>query len=174
MTLSDYQKLIKATALYPNVGNNIIYPSLGLCGECGELFEKILMTPYQVIEILKELGDIMWYCGRLSSEINCNLTELYNKSLDFILHNNLKFEEEMIIRAGNISEISKKVLRDKNGIIDEKDKDKYYQNLIVVLYCVDGLCEEYGSTIEEIAQMNIEKLLDRKNRGVLKGSGDDR
>ena len=41
MTFEEYQKESRKTALYPNKGNNFIYPVLGLCGESGEIAEKI-------------------------------------------------------------------------------------------------------------------------------------
>ena len=41
MIFNDYQKLAFTTAQYPNIGENPIYCILGLCGETGEVAEKI-------------------------------------------------------------------------------------------------------------------------------------
>ena len=41
MNFEEYQKESRKTALYPNKDNNFIYPVLGLCGESGEIAEKI-------------------------------------------------------------------------------------------------------------------------------------
>ena len=41
MTFEEYQQKSRTTALYPNTGNNFIYPTLGLAGEAGEVAEKI-------------------------------------------------------------------------------------------------------------------------------------
>lgn len=41
MTFEEYQKESRKTAIYPNKDNNFIYPVLGLCGESGEIAEKI-------------------------------------------------------------------------------------------------------------------------------------
>lgn len=43
-----------------------------------------------------------------------------------------------------------------------------------VLWQVAVLADFYGLTLEEVAQANLEKLSDRKERGVLDGTGDDR
>ena len=41
MLLSDYQRLSRRTATYPGAGENIVYPTLGLAGEAGEVAEKV-------------------------------------------------------------------------------------------------------------------------------------
>jgi len=41
MELNDYQRESRKTALYPNVGSNAIYPTLGLVGEAGEVADKV-------------------------------------------------------------------------------------------------------------------------------------
>ena len=41
MDLNQYQDKSRETARYPNVGNNPIYPTLGLAGEAGEVSDKV-------------------------------------------------------------------------------------------------------------------------------------
>jgi NTP pyrophosphatase (non-canonical NTP hydrolase) len=41
MDFDEYQKKSRKTALYPDAGNNFVYPTLGLSGEAGEVAEKI-------------------------------------------------------------------------------------------------------------------------------------
>ena len=41
MDLNDYQRESRKTALYPEVGSNAIYPTLGLVGEAGEVADKV-------------------------------------------------------------------------------------------------------------------------------------
>jgi len=43
-----------------------------------------------------------------------------------------------------------------------------------VLWYIDALGYELGVSLEEIAQGNVEKLGDRRSRGVIKSQGDDR
>ena len=40
LTLEEYQKIVDETSIYPHE-SEIIYPALGLCGEAGEVAEKI-------------------------------------------------------------------------------------------------------------------------------------
>ena len=41
MDLNAYQQGARHTARYPDVGSNPIYPTLGLCGEAGEVADKV-------------------------------------------------------------------------------------------------------------------------------------
>jgi NTP pyrophosphatase (non-canonical NTP hydrolase) len=43
-----------------------------------------------------------------------------------------------------------------------------------ILWCLAALANDYGLTLSEIAEMNIEKLESRKQRNTLQGSGDER
>jgi NTP pyrophosphatase (non-canonical NTP hydrolase) len=43
-----------------------------------------------------------------------------------------------------------------------------------VLWFIAAIAADHGFTLEEVAQANINKLKDRKDRGTLQGSGDNR
>lgn len=43
-----------------------------------------------------------------------------------------------------------------------------------ILWQLSGLCTEMGWTLDEVAEMNLEKLASRKERGKIDGSGDYR
>lgn len=42
LTFADYERYTTKTALYPDLGENFVYPTLGAVGEGGELLEKVL------------------------------------------------------------------------------------------------------------------------------------
>ncbi len=84
--------------------------------------------------------------------------------------------------AGEVADKVKKVIRDTivlkdcNGSIAlPQDKSIELAKEIgdVLWYCAT-LAKDLGYSLEEIANMNVEKLQSRKNRGVLGGSGDNR
>lgn len=109
MQVNEYQTGALETAIYPNMGQNFIYPSLGLVGEAGEVAEKV-----------------------------------------------------------------KKIIRDGDGTLTDPDRDKIAKELSDVCWYVAVLAYELDYTLEEIMQMNLDKLRSRKERGVLSGSGDNR
>ncbi len=43
-----------------------------------------------------------------------------------------------------------------------------------ILWQLTGLCEMMGWRLEDVAQMNLDKLASRKQRGVIIGEGDNR
>ncbi len=91
MDMDFYQKEARKTAVYPDVGNNLIYPAIGLAGETGEVMEKIKkmmrddgnrLNDERREMIVKELGDVMWYVANLAAEIGVSLSEVAEKNLE--------------------------------------------------------------------------------------------
>jgi NTP pyrophosphatase (non-canonical NTP hydrolase) len=84
-----YDAEVSHLALYPQVGENPIYPALGLVGEAGEVAEKIKKlwrnelktrgadySAEQKNEIVKELGDVLWYVAALAREIGSSIEDV--------------------------------------------------------------------------------------------------
>ena len=107
--LNDYQQESRTTARYPDLGSNLIYPTLGLAGEAGEVADKV-----------------------------------------------------------------KKLIRDRDGLVDQNFKQDLALELGDVLWYIAQLCTELGMTLEDVAEKNIEKLNSRSRRGTLHGDGDHR
>lgn len=91
MDLNAYQQGARRTARYPDVGSNPIYPTLGLCGEAGEVADKVKKVlrddggcfSAEVREALKlELGDVLWYVAQLASELDFDLETIAQANLD--------------------------------------------------------------------------------------------
>lgn len=106
MNFKEYQERANATAIYDSKFS-ILYPTLGLTGEAGEVADKVKKiirdgksVVNERVEIAKELGDVLWYLAAVARDI--------------------------------------------------------------------------GVSLDDVAQMNIEKLESRKERGTLQGNGDNR
>ena len=85
MNLNEYQFKSRETALYPNAGENPIYPTLGLTGEAGEVADKVkkvlrdkggFFDEGAKEAIMLELGDVLWYVSQLSSELGFELEDV--------------------------------------------------------------------------------------------------
>lgn len=103
MDFADYQADSKKTAIYPNIGQNFVYPAFGLMGEAGE-----------------------------------------------------------------IADVAKRIVRDKGGIYDQADRTKIQNELGDVLWYVAQLASEFQLSLKEIAEYNIQKLLQRKKMNALR------
>ena len=91
MTFEEYQKLSRETAVYPDIGKNFVYPTLGLAGESGEVAEKVkkilrdnegVVDEEKKKEITKELGDVLWYLAQIASEIGVPLEEVASLNIE--------------------------------------------------------------------------------------------
>lgn len=91
MDFDKFQKDALKTAIYPNRGNNIVYPVLGLVGEAGEVAEKIKklirdddgkLTKERRELLKKELGDVLWYIAALSEELGFKMSEVAEHTIE--------------------------------------------------------------------------------------------
>lgn len=83
--LDRYQAWARQVAIYPDIGNNLIYPALGLAGEAGEFCNKVKkiqrdhggeLTDDMKLALAKELGDVMWYVAACAWEIKADLVAI--------------------------------------------------------------------------------------------------
>lgn len=103
MNMNDYQTAAAKTAIY-SAEHSVMYPSLGLTAEAGEVANKV-----------------------------------------------------------------KKILRDKHF-----DREAIASEIGDCLWYIAALCRDLNVDMADVAQANLDKLYDRKDRGVLGGSGDNR
>ena len=66
----------------------------------------------------------------------------------------------------------------ENKVTVTDDELKFRKDLSAelgdVMWMVAELCTVYGLDMEDVMSENIEKLIDRRERGVIDGNGDDR
>lgn len=76
--------------------------------------------------------------------------------------------------SGEVADKVKKVLRDKDGCYSEDDKRGIALELGDCLWYIVNLASAIGYPLDDIAEMNREKIEGRVRRGTLHGSGDER
>ena len=108
MQFKEYQEIAKTTAMYPTE-MKLLYPTLGLSGEVGEVSEKVKklirdkehlytiikynelrnLTPENVDDLLlfitgikKELGDVLWYISAIASDLGLSLDDIANTNVE--------------------------------------------------------------------------------------------
>lgn len=90
MELNEYQLKALETAIYPKE-QKIIYPTLGLTGEAGEVSDKVkkvlrdndgVFSEDRKLEIAKELGDVAWYLAVCANDLGFTLEEICQMNYD--------------------------------------------------------------------------------------------
>jgi len=90
MTFEEYQRKAVATAIY-GAGNRVVYPTLGLCGEAGEVAEKIkkvlrdkegVFLVEDKEQIKKELGDVLWYIANIANDLFINMDDIAKGNIE--------------------------------------------------------------------------------------------
>jgi NTP pyrophosphatase (non-canonical NTP hydrolase) len=76
--------------------------------------------------------------------------------------------------AGEVAGKYAKALRDCSGEIDEKRKAAIVKELGDVMWFVAELATCLEVDLDLVAEMNLQKLASRKERGKINGDGDDR
>jgi len=83
-TFDAYQAEAKETAIYPH-NMKILYPALGLTGEAGEVANKVKKIVRDGMDkmpsdwreqIAGELGDVLWYCAAIATDLNMSLGQV--------------------------------------------------------------------------------------------------
>ena len=87
--LDMYQQVAKTTAIYPRE-QAIIYPTLGLTGEAGEVANKVKKIIRDgtnkndeglVQDLSAEIGDCLWYIAVLADDIGIKLSDIASSNL---------------------------------------------------------------------------------------------
>lgn len=156
ITFDSYQERAVGFAIYPDE-MKVVYPALGLVGEFGEFCQAL----YDLIKdvegesakraflegALKTLGELGQQAERLKKEVR-DQDGATDQDREWALNVRRK------IGQSDVSDLLKEM----------SDSQWYNANFL------DDLGVSYG----DIADLNIKKLEDRKKRGTLQGSGNDR
>ncbi len=181
--INDYTKFVETTAIFP-ADRGISYCLKKLCGEIGEAVEKSMKTHNRTFsddfDLVRELGDVLWYTVALAREFDIPTVHIspINYGTDSAPpHTAL----HLIVFAGRISEAAGKIIRDRGGddtntsYLSHTDfGDAATVNIYNLLLTIMDVGISRGVTLDTIIAINKDKLLSRRSRGVIKGSGDNR
>ena len=93
MEFNEYQTRALSTAIFPN-DNSITYLSLALCGEAGEIADKVKKvirdqngkySPPDLEAIAMEIGDVLWYAANLANALGYDFDRVAALNLDKII-----------------------------------------------------------------------------------------
>jgi NTP pyrophosphatase (non-canonical NTP hydrolase) len=181
ITWNEYQQQALTTAIYP-LSRELDYTILGLCSEVGELGTayseiKTVFGESQLLigDLHSEIGDCFWYVAAIADALKVPLDYIARFSTEPIMEGSRGLAIlEVVAQASCMAGILKKAIRDNDGYISDAADSKIKLSLYRTLWLLDLICEQWGTTRQAVMAKNLAKLADRKNRGVLQGSGDHR
>lgn len=80
----------------------------------------------------------------------------------------------LVGESGETADKIKKILRDKDGIVSNEDKELIVKELGDVLWYVAAISRYLEVSLSEVADCNIKKLENRYQRNKIHGEGDKR
>jgi NTP pyrophosphatase (non-canonical NTP hydrolase) len=113
------------------------------------------------------------------------LNEYQTEAQSFAVNDDLMhFTFGLLEEAGEAAGVLKRVYRDDVGYVDINNdcqyqmsymaRDKLILELGDILWHVALVANNLGYSLEAVADLNLQKLESRKQRDMIKGSGDDR
>ena len=85
MNMNEYQELA-GTTVKESVKDDIVYFTLGLTGEAGEVADKIKKSirdrELSADAMLLELGDVLWYISQISECLGYSLSEVAERNIN--------------------------------------------------------------------------------------------
>ncbi|MEI6864072.1 MAG: nucleoside triphosphate pyrophosphohydrolase family protein [Candidatus Adlerbacteria bacterium] len=92
MEFDEYQKLAARTAVFNKQDSDYIlmYLSMGIAGESGEVVEKVkhiirdaggVVSEEKREGIKKEIGDVLWYLSQLAKELNLSFGDIADANI---------------------------------------------------------------------------------------------
>ena len=80
----------------------------------------------------------------------------------------------LVGEAGETADKIKKLIRDKDGVVSDTDREMIVKELGDTLWYIASVARYLDVPLSEVANGNIEKLESRWQRGKLHGEGDER
>jgi NTP pyrophosphatase (non-canonical NTP hydrolase) len=194
MNYNEYQAAAKTTAIYPESAK-LTYPLLGLSGEFGEICEKVKKhirdgRELDKDDLTKELGDVLWYLSAVSSDFDIKLNDVFDYIVNeyvpagSVMHYDIS--KSLLLLSNAIGKLSEEfvcndelTMQASTETANDAAFAKYQEELRIellanILFYLIQLITAFELSVDNIADTNLAKLLSRKERNVLHGSGDNR
>jgi hypothetical protein len=172
MNWTDFKEFTVKTAVYRGAErfdvDEAAYLGLALTGEVGELLEEVRKGDATRETVLLELGDIFYYLARADRFFQ----HFGWFSFEDQPPNSVVYDKDMLAKCTAICNLTKKLMREDPDtlVIIQKLRPLYAETYGIA--CASAIWRK--SSREEVCQMVADKLLDRLERGVIRGSGDSR
>lgn len=188
LDFAEYSQHTRRTAEYPE-DTAILYLALGLADEAGEFTEEVTKSPTQdeVEEMRAEMGDVFWYVSELirhladdpgqwkegSGRVQADWTGVISTRRSMDPEFGEECAQEALQRAAQVAGQAKKAIRDDDGKFTDERSERILRLVTEIRRNLDKAAHHLGLGGHEIVlEENLDKLLDRKDKGLIKGEGE--
>lgn len=121
---------------------------------------------------VQKFNDYQTITGSLAIYKESTIEISTDPKIQFLL--NMSYLGMGLGEAGEVQNKLKKIIRDCKGYPTEEKKEQIKGELAGNLWYISELAALFGWKLSDIATYSANTLLSRKQRGVLKGDGDNR
>lgn len=186
MELEQY-KSIALQRLNKTIANNekesMYYACMGIMEETGEIVAEIRKPLFKgnfhekkldIEKISKEIGDLTWYVSLICKNTDIDMNQIEKIRQD---SNSIGTKRERLIQiAIKIGENSGKIIHEYQEVYrDKKDNVELLEKIQIQFSCICELLNELDINIDQILNINIQKVNSRYNKkGEAIKENDDR
>lgn len=172
MNLREYQELAMRTSTDNH--DRVLNGCLGLIGEAGEIVDVIKKwmfqsgenPPFPKNELIKECGDVLWYCAETARGMGIDLHCAYGHLRDsYVFVMGKKYASSSVDKiASGLSFIAIRIYRIVyDGLFEASDseimEDLVVNELVSMIFAVEEFLKIHcDCTLETAMERNIEKL----------------
>jgi NTP pyrophosphatase (non-canonical NTP hydrolase) len=176
LTLNGYQDVVVTTDQKRDAGLDLSFPLLGLFGETGSLLSEAKKKQRDAASyvgyaesVIEELGDVMWYLTIIAARSNLKIAEISKPGFDLPLASlqpqklspqlqpSPAFEKTLLQLA---SEVGLLMMDARTGTFIGTGAS-LADRVAAILRALLSAANVAGVTLEQAAQRNIHKILDR-------------
>lgn len=161
MNLNEYQRLAQRTSATVGI-DKVKNGCLGLIGESGEIvdilkkymFQSGENPPFPKDKFIKEMGDVLWYVAETVSGMGMDLRTALDSSNEYVFREPITLEECSVLLCSVATSAYVRCYVDKHYEIAVHEICYIYATLL-------EMCKKIDTTIDEVADTNIENLKKR-------------
>lgn len=186
LTLRQYQNTAFSTDQKPDSGVDLTFPLLGLFGETGSLLSEAKKKQRDSASylgyaesVLEELGDVLWYLTDVATRSNLSISDMATKAVNGLRGDTegtdmafvdlqpkhlslrsqptIKFEKTLLHLASEVGLLVSGYSRGTSKHLS----DVLFDRLVSVFHALIAAANEAGAPLEQAAQRNLTKILDR-------------
>ncbi len=179
--LDDFQAVASLTAVYPDRGECLLYPVLGLVDEACEVAEsvrRVMNSQFFTMEheALFTLLEVLDHAGRLAAlfkKLHRDGNGTTPESFRVMVRGLADGIEDAAKRLSAAADAEPRVVLPPVPMSDSQ-REVVIKECSDVQWYISQVAAELNTPLREVASTNVAKLMSRRERGTLHGSGDDR